>query len=134
MISIDDLIERFGEKELAELTDHENYAIIDELVANHAISDATAEVVAYLNPTGLMTGGVYLGTPPKSLILKTCDIARYYLYENNVPDIVEKRYHQAIDWLKMVSKNPAMLTGSRTQDTQSGGIFVMTNPTPTGWQ
>ena len=79
MISLQDLIDRFGETELANLTDKENYAIIDETVINHAISDAVAEVVGYLNPTGLIVNGVYAHTPPKSLVLKTCDIARYYL-------------------------------------------------------
>lgn len=136
MITLQDLIDRFGETELANLTDKENYAIIDETVINHAITDATAEVVGYLNPTGLIAGGVYLGTPPKSLVLKVCDIARYYLYENGVTEIAEKRYKQAIDWLLLVQKNPSMLTGAvhddGTQGTKSG-IAVMPNRPPNMW-
>lgn len=137
MITLDDLIDRFGESELANLTDKENYQIIDETVINHAIADAMAEVVAYLNPTGLIVGGVYVGTPPKSLVLKTCDIARYYLYENGVTEIVEARYKQAIDWLKLVGKNPAMLTGGVGDTGANGtksGIAVMSNPTPNMWK
>ncbi|STZ63919.1 Mu-like prophage protein gp36 [Moraxella lacunata] len=136
MITLQDLIDRFGENELANLTDKENYTVIDETVINHAISDATAEVVGYLNPTGLIVGGAYLGTPPKSLILKTCDIARYYLYENGVTDIVEKRYQQAIDWLLLVQKNPSMLTGLSETGANNGvksGIAVKPNPVPSLW-
>lgn len=133
MITLDDLIERFGESELIQLTDHENYQAIDETVANHAIKDATAEVVAYLNPTGLIQHGVYVGTPPKALILKVCDIARYYLYENGTPDIVEKRYEQAIAWLRLVGKNPAMLTGTAKADDKQG-ICVMPNVPPDMWR
>lgn len=136
MIGLQDLIDRFDEAELANLTDKENYTVIDETVINHAISDATAEVVGYLNPTGLIVDGIYVGTPPKSLILKVCDIARYYLYENGVTDIVEKRYKQAIDWLLLAQKNPSMLTGltdTRATDEIKSGIVVMPNRPPNMW-
>lgn len=134
MITLDDLIDRFGETELAQLTDRENYAVIDETVINHAITDAIAETVAYLNPTGLISDGVYIGTPPKALKIKVCDIARYYLYENGVTEIVEKRYKQAIDWLLLVQKNPSMLTGKKMDDTgQKIGVEVMPNAIPNMW-
>lgn len=137
MITLQDLIDRFSEQEIVQLTDKINYQVIDETVVNHAISDATAEVVGYLNPTGLIVGGTYVGTPPKSLILKTCDIARYYLYENGVTDIVEKRYRQAIDWLLLVQKNPSMLTGladTGATDEIKSGIVVMPNRPPSMWE
>lgn len=137
MITLQDLMDRFGEAELANLTDKDNYTTIDEVVINHAINDAVAEVVAYLNPTGLIAGGVYVGTPPKSLILKACDIARYYLYENGVTEIVEKRYRQAIDWLLLVQKNPSMLTGATLDDGISGtksSICVIPNRPPNMWE
>lgn len=133
MISLDDLIDRFGERELANLTDRENYAVIDETIINHAIADATSEINSYLNPTGLIADGVYIGTPPKALVIKACDIARYYLYENGTPEIVEVRYKQAIDWLKLVSKTPTMLTGTQTASSNSG-VAVMPNPVPNVWR
>lgn len=133
MITLQDLIDRFGEDELVNLTDKENYQIIDETVSDHAIADAIAEVTGYLNPTGLVVNGVYIGTPPKSLVLKTCDIARYYLYENGVTEIVEKRYKQAIDWLMLVQKNPSMLTGNTTTQQHKSTLVVMANQTPSMW-
>lgn len=136
MIVLQDLIDRFGEEEIINISDHDRLQVINETVVNQAISDAVSEVVGYLNPTGLIVDGVYTGTPPKSLVLKTCDIARYYLYENGVTEIVEKRYKQAIDWLLLVQKNPSMLTGAdnATQITAKSGIVVMPNEVPSIWQ
>lgn len=136
MITLTDLTDRFGETEIINLSDHDRLEVINEVVVNQAINDATAEVIGYLNPTGLIVNGVYTGTPPKSLVLKTCDIARYYLYENGVTEIVEKRYKQAIDWLLLVQKNPSMLTGAdnATQITAKSGIVVMPNEVPSIWQ
>lgn len=137
MITLQDLIDRFGEEEIINLSDHDRLEVINETVVNQAITDATAEVIGYLNPTGLILNGVYAHTPPKSLILKTCDIARYYLYENGVTDIVEKRYKQAIDWLLLVQKNPSMLIGADNAtaiNTAKSGIVVMPNEVPNMWQ
>lgn len=44
MIKLQDLIDRFGESELAQLTDRDNYQTINEMIANKAIDDASAEV------------------------------------------------------------------------------------------
>lgn len=135
MITLQDLIERFGEEELINLSDKAQFQFIDENVIAHAIDDATAEVVGYLNPTGLVACGAYIGIAPKSLKLKICDIARYYLYEDGATEIVEKRYKQAIDWLLLVQKNPSMLTGLTGLDNKpSTGISVMPNVAPDGWE
>lgn len=141
MIDLTDLTDRFGEEELAQLTDRENYLIIDATVVNRAISDAESEVESYLNAVGLV-GRSNLGeliytksaTAPKPLIIKTCDIARYYLYENGTTGIVKERYEQAIDWLKLVMRNPTMLTGlsatGGTPMSNSGIVVMAANPPP----
>lgn len=118
MITIDDMIHRFGENEMIERTDRTNYERLDEVVLQTAIDDALSEIESYLNATGLIyrddTGVlIYKGTPPKGLVIRACDIARYYLYDDVLTDTVEKRYKTAIDWLKLVAKNPAMLTGQK---------------------
>lgn len=143
MITLTDLTDRFGEDELAQLTDREAYQDIDIVVVNRAISDAESEVESYLNMTGLVVRNmagelVYVKSPsvPKPLVIKTCDIARYYLYESGVTGIVKERYDQAIEWLKLVMRNPVMLTGvtATTGSTASNsGIAVMAAPPPPYW-
>lgn len=143
MISKQDLIDRFGETELAQLTDREQATVIDDAVLNKAIADAESEIESYLNLTGLFFRDedgslVYrlAAHPPKPLIIKACDIARYYLYEDGDITIVKERYQQAIAWLKLVMKNPAMLTGN--QDTAKikgqNGVYVLANPVPDYWE
>lgn len=161
MITLTDLIDRFGESELANLSDKDNYRLINETVINHAINDALAIIQSYLNPTGMIRQGadgklIYvgqlcpssshqnpyddpysnpyghqaIGQVPKALILKACDIARFYLYDDGVTEIVQKRYDDAIAWLKMVSTNPAMLTGVATSNKGQSGIYVISSATP----
>lgn len=137
MITKDDLIHRFGLDELVNLTDKEQYQFVDDTVVSYAIADATALVASYLKPAGLITetlAGSFIYSVngaiqpvPKALNLRLCDIARYYLYENGTTDIVEKRYSEAIDWLKMVAAKPQMLTGAK-QDNSGICVIAATPP------
>lgn len=140
MITIHDMIDRFGETEMIERSDRIHYAQLNDVVLQTAIDDAMNEIESYLNATGLIyrenTGTLsYRGALPKSLKVKACDIARYYLYEDALTDVVEKRYKQAIDWLKLTAKNPAMLTGQidGVNDGVVSGIAVMGNCAPKMW-
>lgn len=54
MITTQDLIDRFGETEIINLSDHDSYKQINETVLTRAINDATALIESYLNPTGLV--------------------------------------------------------------------------------
>lgn len=138
MITLQDLIDRFGSDELAKLTDRQNYQVIDEAIIARAINDACSEMATYLHPAGLISinrlgNMTYLPTtkPPQALVLKTCDIARYYLYENGTTEIVEKRYDDAIKWLDKVKKDPTMLTGVVESNASTGGsIAVIPNLVP----
>lgn len=145
MITLTDLIDRFGESEIAQLTDRENYSDIDMAVVNRAITDAQSDVESYLNATGLVSRnakGELVYTPrqavPKSLIIKTCDIARWYLHDEQITDTVQKRYDEAMAWLRLVMKNPSMLTGLTDTDGNTdginSGIYVMPNPVPNMWE
>ena len=141
MINATDLITRFGEKEIAELSDKESYSNINYDVVNKAIFDAESEVESYLNAVGLVSRNehgelIYRHalTAPTALTIRLCDMARYYLYEDSVTQLVKDRYEQAIAWLKSVMKNPTMLTGINTETAQNkSGICVMPNAKPNLW-
>ncbi|MFB2539123.1 phage protein Gp36 family protein [Acinetobacter sp. c3-l95] len=139
MITLDDMITRFGEEELAELTDRQNYQIIDVAVVNKAIADAISEAESYLNATGLVSRhqGVLqyqLGAVPQPLVIRLCDMARYYLHDDSVTPVVKERYEQAIAWLKLVIKNPTMLTGVTITQGKSTAIAVIANAKPDMWR
>jgi phage gp36-like protein len=121
-----DLIDRFSESELIALTDRDNTGYVDAQIAGAAISDASALIDGYL-------GGRYalpLSVVPTVLAKICADIARFNLYDNAVPDVVEKHYNAALAFLKSVGKGEVRLGLSDTEETatsddaiemQSGG-------------
>ena len=145
MITIDHLIERFDEEEIAQLTDEETREVIDPVKVQRAIADAEGKVESWLNAIGVvkrsLTGELlYIKstTVPEALIANTCDVARWYLHKDQITDTIQKRYDEAKDWFKLVMKNPAMLTGiddrNGNTDGINSGIAVMANPTPNMWK
>lgn len=101
-----DLEKRFGAVELAKLTNRTHGKEIDPSVLKRAIDDAESEANGYLRAAGF---NAPFDEVPATLKVKVCDIARWYLYENGIPEVVQKRYDNAIGWLKTVMKNPSML-------------------------
>lgn len=143
MITLQDLIDRFGAEELAQLTNRQAQfdAVIDEAVIDRAINDATGEVASYLLPAGLVRTGalgnvIYVpsGAIPDALLLKTCDIARYYLYGKGLTDVVQTRYDNAVKWLDKVKKEPEMLTGPKSVAVSNDqAAHVIPNAIPSYW-
>ena len=96
-----DLIDRYGEQEVIQLTDRADppAETIDAAVVAKALADAGAMIDGYL-------GGRYtlpLATVPPVLTGYAGDIARYRLYGDAAPDRVEKAYRDAIRFLEMVA-------------------------------
>ena len=120
-----EMIKRFESKEIAELIDDSGLvtATILETYLNHgnligltaqeksaltegikvlcrACHDADGIVEIYLKSAGI-------AVPMQSRILAienaACDIARYYLYDIQVPDVVRERYNEAMEFLKQIA-------------------------------
>lgn len=101
--TLQNLIDRFGEAELLSLTDINDDGIVDATVINVSIDDASVLIDSYIP---LDTDKVLNA---QNLTRVCADIARYYLYDNDVLDVVEQRYKDAIKWLEMVSKGVILL-------------------------
>ncbi|UOO93585.1 gp436 family protein [Vitreoscilla stercoraria] len=129
IITKQDMLDRFGERELIERTDRERYEQINDVVLNRAMADAEAEANAYLQAAALV-----LATPmPKVLVIKVCDIARYYLYDDAVTQIIEDRYKQAVTWLRDVVRNPQMLDATATPTTTNPSQCSVLPNQPDTW-
>ena len=110
--TVDDLIARYGEQELVELTG-QGQGAIGIAKAQQAIADASALIDSYL-------GGRYdlpLSAVPQALTRISADIARYHLYDNIVPEVVQNNYDNALSFLKSVAKGEVRL--GLSQDNQS---------------
>lgn len=121
-----DMVERYGEQELIQLTDRNNTGAIDATVLDRALADASAEIDGYLASRYQLP----LTTIPTVLVRVCSDIARYHLHDDNIPDPVDTRYKSAVDLLRQVSLGRVSLGVSDTGDTptsndgadiQSGG-------------
>lgn len=138
MITLNDMIARFGKDELAEVTDEQHHEVIDETKVNLAISDAVGVACGYLNAVGLVrrnsSGGFdYVGAViPSDLIMNICNIARYNLHKDGGTETIKDRRHDAVKWLKEVKKDPEMLTGAVINNSVSGAV-VIPNPEPKYW-
>lgn len=98
-----DLVARFGEEQLVQLTDRLAAGVIDEAVLDQAIADASALIDGYL-------AGRYpvpLSPAPAILVGYACDLARYNLFPDaNLADdhAVRIRHRDAIRFLELVGQ------------------------------
>lgn len=107
------LIDRFGEDELIQLTDRASLDAIDATVVARALADADAEINGYLSTRYTLP----LSPVPAVLEKLACDIARYQLFENAVTEIVKERYENAIRFLKDVAAGKVTLGVDGNGDT-----------------
>lgn len=119
-----DLIDRFGNTELVQLTDKVNRpaTTIDPTPVTRALTDAAALIDGYL-------GKLYrlpLSAVPPVLTKNACDIARYYLHGKAAEKdgAVAIAYGEATGWLKDVSKGLVTLDVEGVAPAQSGGGSV----------
>lgn len=102
---VQDLVERYGEREVIELTDRDRHGEIDEAVAERALTDATAEIDGYLAARYALP----LEHVPVVLVRLCADLARYYLFDDHAPEQVSERYKAAVEMLRRISTGQVAL-------------------------
>lgn len=117
-----DLIERFGEAELLAIARDESGTTIDTAVVERACDDASGEIDGYVSAAGYP---VPLSPVPRIVIANACDIARYRLYDDHASDQVQKRYDDAVKFLRSVSRGEVKLGISTGPASSSAGSVQM---------
>lgn len=137
--SVQDLIDRFGETELIQLTDPDQQAVQAARV-ERALQDAQAFAngllaqVYRLPLLGCVKPAPAPGAPhavvhvpPPQLTRIVCDVARYYLYDDLAPDHeVAQRYKAAAAELRAIADGKAQLTcpwGGEPGETLASGAL-----------
>lgn len=125
--AVADMVARFGELEVIQLTDRNQDGLIDEDVAAVALADATAEIDAYLG----RFKRPFTDVPP---ILKRlcCDIARYRLTAANgvlITEEIRNRYKiDVLDLLRAMAKGDVQLgvgdSGEEVAAGEDGIVFI----------
>lgn len=122
-----DMIDRFGEAAVRMLTDRTKTNQIDDQVLGRALSDADAEIDAYLV-------GQYrlpLAQVPRVLVPIACDIARYRLFERQATEEVRNRYRDAVRFLENVAAGRVSLgLDSADASTPAVGRVAVKAPDP----
>lgn len=102
-----DLIDRFGERELVELTDRADppAGVIDAAVVAAALADADEIVNSYVGKRYDLP----LASVPAVLTRVAGDIARHLLHKDAPSEAVQKARDEALRFLRDVSKGEAVL-------------------------
>lgn len=122
-----ELLQRFGDRELIELTDRAHSGAIDGAVLERAIADADALVNSYLTPRYRLPLAPAL-IEQSSLGAVASDLARYHLYDGAATEEVEKRYERAVAWLKDLARGQASLGGDDRAVATPEGRAVVRSP------
>lgn len=102
-----DMVERFGEQELIQLTDRDGTAgAIVTAVLDRALEDADAEIDGYLAAGGYT---LPLASVPPILSRIGADITRYHLYDDAATEEVRRRYDRAVALLEAIAKGTVSL-------------------------
>ena len=118
-----DLIARFGEDELQAIA-RDASGEIDDAAVDRACDDASGEIDGYVSAAGYP---VPLSPVPRIVTAYACDIARYRLYDEHATDQVQKRYDDAVKFLRSVSRGEVKL-GISTGPASSSAGSVHMNP------
>lgn len=119
-----DLIDRFGERELIELTDRAEppAGTIDANVVAKALADADALVNSYIG----RRYKVPIAEVPDVIRRAAADIARYYLFDDRPTEAVRRAYEDTVKFLSDISNGKAVLdvAGAEPEGAPSG---IVTN-------
>lgn len=123
-----DLIDRFGEPELKQLTDRVNRppTTIDDVVVGRALGDADALADGYL-------GKIYklpLSAVPPALVKVCADISRYFLHGKaaDKDSQVARDHAAALSWLKDVSRGIVTIPADGIMPAEAGGGSIRAKP------
>lgn len=100
-----DLVTRFGELEMIQLTDRNGAGEIDAGVVAKALLDAGKLIDSYIAARAALP----LPSVPDRLVRVAGDIARYYLHADRPTEQVAKAYEDAVRWLRDIAAGKATL-------------------------
>jgi phage gp36-like protein len=103
--TVQDMVDRYGQAEMAAITDRSAGVTLDEVVAQRAVDDASSEMDSYLASRYRLP----LTAAPVVLSVVCADIARFLLYKDQPLEEVRKRAEDARAWLKDLAKGYASL-------------------------
>lgn len=100
-----DLYNRYGQSEIDQLADLDGDGVPDTGVVDAALGDASDTIDAYLGARYTLP----LTTIPPVVNRLCCDLARYRLYADAAPELVQVRHDAAIKLLAAIASGAATI-------------------------
>lgn len=121
-----ELINRFGEEELIELTDRADppAGAIDDTVLGEAQAHADGLIDSHLRTRY----AVPVDPVPNLIIGLAADIARYRLYKDNPTEVATDRHKAALATLKDLARGVITIDATAATLTSSGGTVQISAP------
>jgi phage gp36-like protein len=115
----DEMQDRIGMDELSAVADRDGDSVLEDLAVTGALDDASAEIDSYLS----VRYPLPLSEIPATVIRACIDMAMYHLSGNKTTEEVEKRYKNAVAWLRDISAGKATLGNHPAETGSSGAVF-----------
>ena len=116
-----DLLARFREDELIQLTDDAGDGVVDQARIDQALTSADGIIDSHLAAAYQLP----LARIPDVLEDIACDIARFRLYRDAPTEPVDKNYARAIEALKNIAKGLIKLdAGAPEQTPRDGAVLI----------
>jgi len=131
LVSADLLRAAAGAEDLSAYTAAEQSAASTALaVVTQALADADSTIDGYLSSRQ----AVPLASPPVVIKRLACDMARYYIYDDQVTEVIQKRYDAALAFFREVAAGRVSLgvdLGAAAQPS-GGSVEMVTDATAFG--
>jgi phage gp36-like protein len=121
--ALSDLLERFEERELVQLTDTAGTGAVDQDTVDRALTAATSTIDGFLAALYQLP----LSRIPDNIVDLCCDIARFKIWQRKgtPTDAVEKANAAALKMLEQISKGIIKIdAGAREQPARDGAIVT----------
>lgn len=115
-----EMIDRVGIDALTAVADRDGDGAVETEAITAALDDASADIDSYL----AVRYPLPLAQTPAAVKRVCFDIAMYHLSGNRTTEEVEKRYNNAIAWLRDVAKGVAGLGNEPAETASSGASFT----------
>lgn len=119
-----DMLDRFEQAELVQLTDEAGAGEIDEAKVAMALGSAAGKIDGYVAARHKLP----LSTVPPILVDIACDLARFRLWKNTAPEAVAKAATAATQMLRDISAGTIRLDQGVETEAERPGAIVINDP------
>lgn len=122
--TVADMIDRFGQQVLIQLTDFESLGVVDQDTLDAAIADSDSVIDGYVGQRYALP----LPGTPALLTGISCDLAFYRLHRHGAPEEARRARDEALKLLERIASGDLLLEIAGVEPTSAGGSADFEGP------